>query len=373
MKRRTFLTSTGAAGIVPALAGCAFTSSTETQTSTRTPAKPAGDTSKEVGTEAATPTTAEETESDSDSTPTAQREEIEEALNTARNELTAAFETIHAMDLYRDDQLIAEAKKFEQYDPEKAQSHVATARDAIQFLDRHAEPGDKFELRVSLLEGIALIADEGSKVYDNFRKSFREIWQFEFRAERGIYQEAFEDIQEARSFLQEVPKHRREVVVGLRSVDDSSLANQVRGFDLERWTRIEAWIRQTMKELTPTVDGFKAYTEGLVQEAPGFQALDNGKPSKAFEIFEQAIDAIEASNSKLITAKQRNAVFFRMRIDAYFCRIPLLKEAYSYFLRAAEALAEGEKEKADDLREQGLTKIGDTVDECPDTGGAPEF
>jgi hypothetical protein len=288
---------------------------------------------------------------------------MDEAIEETRSELAAAFEVIHSMEFHRGDKVVADPDKFKHYDLEKALSHVDNARGPLATVKHHAE-GKKLKTRYGVLAGLALIAEEGAKLYDKLRKTFREGWQYEYVYKKAAYEESVEQIGEAQRFLVDIPTHRKEVADGIESVAGLHLAPKVDGFNLQMWADIEATIKHQTPALSAMFSGFKEYTEAVVYDNAGIDALENGDSEAAHDKFHKAVRKVGKSKTSLETAKQREASFFDDRLDMYHCEISGMKQAYTYHLQAATALAEGDKEKSRKLREKGSAKIVETIKQC---------
>jgi len=346
MKRRTFLAS---AAVLSAtgIAGCVGLSDDGTSTVTSTPAETTGN-------ETASP----------EMTPT-RDPSVQRGLETVRSELEAAFEWVHSLGFYRDGRLSADPEKFKTYEPEQAQSHVESAREALQGMETSVDSDSELGDRITVLRDVARIAAEGARLYNNVRNVFRETWAYEYAKEHGYYEKAVERIEEARRFLEEVKSHRRAVANALETVGGADVTPRVEEFDYATWVNIARAVRNRVPRLSATIRGFEEYTRATVRDGNGIEALDSGDADSALRSFRSAVEAINESRELLRTAIGREAGFFRDRVDAYACRAPGMKEAFELHIRAAEALAEGQDKRAEELREQGFDRMGQAVDGCP--------
>lgn len=350
MRRRKFITSASSASVF-GLAGCnALSGSTDSDMTVPSSETP-------TSTETPTPTAI--------ATPSPK---VQKTLEEVHTELTAAFEVIHSMEFYRNGTLLAVPEEFEQYEPQTALSHVENAREALRTLENHVEKESELQYRVTVLKSVALVADEGATLYDNLRKTFRECWQYEYRFEHAKYEKGVEDLNDAQAFLAELPKHRKEVADGLTSIENAPVASKVEGFDFEKWSNIVASIEKHTPALSATFKGFQTYTEAVIYDNQGLDALENHDGKTAYESFRQAVKTVADSKASLATAKYRNAEFYRERVDAFFCRCSGMKQAYQYHIDAAKALANGNEQEAEELRQKGLNRIGEAIDNCPRDG-----
>jgi len=350
MKRRDLIQSAGVSGLFVGLSGCSALSGGSDPTNTPT--------AKDNNTKTATATPTDTV------TPTASQD-IREAIAKTRTELAAAFEAIHAMEFHRGDRLLADPEKFKQYDPEKALFHVESVRGPLATINQHAD-NKSLKTQYAILAGLALIAEEGAKLYDKLRKTFRETWQYEYAYEHAHYKKGVEQLGNARTFLTELPMHRNEVADGIESIAGLPMDPRVEGFDLQTWADIEASIKAQTPALSATFKGFETYTDAVIYDNQGLNALDNDDPEAAYKLFQKAINTVNDSMSSLGKAKDRDATYFDKRLDAFFCRAPGMEEAYTFNLQAADALADGDGKKAVDLRQKGLNKMGEAIENCPE-------
>jgi hypothetical protein len=352
MNRRDLITSAGTVGFLCGLGGCSTLrdSSGSTKTQTRTKIKTGHPLETETDQIANTTTP----------TPSA---DVQVAIEEIRSELATAFEIIHSLEFYQENRLVTNPNKFDQYDPEAALSHVEKARELLTIVDQHSKD-QQLKNRYAVLAGLALLAEEGAKLYDNFRKTFLSTWEYIYAFEHAFYEDAVQQIGKARTLLAELPAHHKEVSDALISVGNAPVSSKVENFNLEKWVNIEANIRERTPSLKMTLEGFEAYAEAVIYDGQGLEALDDEDPNTAYESFQKAIKTVNKSKESLEIAKQREAIFFKSRLDAYYCRGSGMKKAYTFHLQAAGASAEGNEQKATNLREKGTNKIGETVDNC---------
>lgn len=292
------------------------------------------------------------------------KQAVKSAFQTARSELTAGFETIHSMELYRDERLVATPQKFRSYDSEQALSHVSAARDAISSAETKARDTGEVAVRIALLKNLSLVAEMGAKCYEEFSIAFLGAWFYERFAGQGRLQKAVQQIGLARQALTSVPEYRSELADGLTSIENAPLRQQAVGFDLQTWANINASLEAEVPALSAIFQGFEAHSESVLFDFEGRKAMENDDAEQAYKSFSRAIDKAGQSKRALSLAQDRGTSFFKERVTVYYCEIPKWEESYELHREAAAALADGNDQRAVELLSQGSTKYHEAVETC---------
>ncbi len=329
MNRRDYLTGTVSAGLVLGMAGCSgFADSAEP---TPTPS------------ESPTPTRSATRHSD-----------IDALLQSARSELTAAFDEIHTLGLYRGGTLGLYPEQMDEYEFPKARSSVEDAETAIDAAADAVSDGSEMAAKTSALRTVATVARLAAKVFDTLRTSVTEALRYGMFADEGSTKTAIEHIGAARSALSELPPLRNSLADELRNLDDASPSPAVDGFDRRKWQSISKTLASEIPAMSAAFEGFELLSQAVVTDYQGRVAIENDDPETAYDKFTTALARLEDARAEISVALDRRIGFFSDRTDRYFCMAPKLEEAYEVHRKAAVALGNGNERETQERLDEGI-------------------
>lgn len=329
MNRRDYLTGTVSAGLVLGMAGCSgFADSAEP---TPTPS------------ESPTPTRSATGHSD-----------IDALLQSARSELTAAFDEIHSLGLYRGGTLGLYPEQMDEYEFPKARSSVEDAEQAIDAAAEVADDGSEYEAMTSALRTVVSAARSGAKLYDLLRTCVIEAIRYGVFADRGSTKTAIDHIGVARNALSDLPPLRNELDTALTELEETSRRPAVDGFDRRKWQSISKTLASEIPAMSAAFEGFELLSQAVVTDYQGRVAIENDDPETAYDKFTTALARLEDARADISVALDRRIGFFSDRTDRYFCMAPKLEEAYEVHREAAVALGNGNEREAQERLDEGI-------------------
>lgn len=353
--RRAFLgTVAGAATI---FAGCSSDSGSGQAETTETVANETGaSTTTESPTPAETPT------------PTPPDAAIEH-LDTARDELTAAFTTLRKANVYDVENRLyhLDFEALRAFDPEPVLDGVSTATDALH--DSREELRDEAPKlhTVNALLSLTVIARAGAMLYPEIRTTYTGVWNGLKARQRSDDAEALEYMKDVIETPERWEEPAEELTDGIKSMRTTGYPPGVDGFESLRWEKIARLGREAPSEFRRIGLAQRAFTKAGVSYLDGLFAFDD-------EEWETAMRNLEVAQPLYYTAYENAASlreddtygFYQTIVDALHCEGSKMRRGSRYLMEAAQAYSAGNSEKGNQKEKKGRDEVLEATNHCTD-------
>lgn len=349
--RRTFLGAV--AGTTAVLAGC------NSEDAERRTAEP-----EATGTTTATATgSPSPTETPS---PTPSDAAIEH-LDTARDELTAAFAMLRKANVYDVENRLyhLDFEALGAFDPDPVLDRISTATNALHGAREELRDEAPKQHTVNALLSLTVIGRAGANLYPEIQTTYTGVWNGLRARQRGDDAEALEHMKEVIQTPERWKAPAEELTDGVKSMTATGYPPGVGEFESLRWVKVARLAREAPSEFRRIGLAQEAFTKADVSYFDGLFAFDDEDWDTAIRNFEVAQPLYYTAYDNAASLRDDDTYgFYQTIVDAHFCKGSKMRRASRYLMQAAEAYSNGDTETGEEKEERGREEVVEGGNNC---------